>query len=51
VGPEHISVAVAREQEKASPLSGYWEGAADAFSQIKVSVQVIPVPRDRVGED
>src|SRR6516164_5829091 len=51
VGSEHISVAVAREQEKASPLSGSWEGPADAFSQMKVSVQVVPAPRDRVEQD
>jgi hypothetical protein len=44
VGSEHISVAVAREQEKASPLSGSWEGPADAFDQLKVSVQVMPAP-------
>jgi hypothetical protein len=44
VGSEHISVAVAREQEKASPLSGSWEGPADAFSELKVSVQVGPAP-------
>jgi hypothetical protein len=44
VGSEHISVAVAREQEKASPLSGSWEGPADAFSQLNVSVQVVPAP-------
>jgi len=25
-GSEHVSVAVAREQEKASPLSGFWHG-------------------------
>jgi hypothetical protein len=48
VGPEHISVAVAREQEKASPLSGHWEGPAGAFSQMRVSVQVVPVSRDDV---
>jgi len=44
VGSEHISVAVAREQEKASPLSGSWEGPADAFRELKVSVQVVPAP-------
>jgi transglutaminase-like putative cysteine protease len=44
VGSEHISVAVAREQEKASPLSGSWEGPANAFKQLKVSVQVGPAP-------
>jgi transglutaminase-like putative cysteine protease len=39
-GNEHISVAVAREQEKASPLSGTWDGPANAFQDRKVSVQV-----------
>ena len=38
---EHISVAVAREQEKASPLAGSWEGPADAFDRMEVSVQVV----------
>ncbi|MDX1964788.1 MAG: transglutaminase family protein [Pirellulales bacterium] len=38
---EHISVAVAREQEKAMPLSGSWEGPADAFDRLEVSVQVV----------
>jgi transglutaminase-like putative cysteine protease len=41
VGAEHISVAVAREQEKASPLSGTWEGPAGAFERMDVSVQVV----------
>ena len=31
VGSEHLPVGVSREQEKASPLSGSWEGPADAF--------------------
>jgi transglutaminase-like putative cysteine protease len=39
-GNEHISVAVAREQEKASPLSGTWDGPANAFQDMNVSVQV-----------
>jgi transglutaminase-like putative cysteine protease len=39
-GNEHVSVAIAREQEKASPLSGTWEGPADAFNSMDVSVQV-----------
>ena len=43
VGTEHVSVAVAREQEKASPLSGAWEGPADAFDRMEVSVQVVPM--------
>jgi hypothetical protein len=38
---EHISVAVAREQDKASPLSGSWRGASDAFAEMDVSVQVV----------
>ncbi|MBY0587045.1 transglutaminase family protein [bacterium] len=41
VGSEHVSVAVAREQDKASPLAGYWEGASDAFERMDVSVQVV----------
>jgi hypothetical protein len=32
---------VAREQEKASPLSGAWEGPPDAFDGMEVSVQVV----------
>jgi transglutaminase-like putative cysteine protease len=43
IGTEHISVAVAREQDKASPLSGTWKGPADAFKQMEVSVQVLPI--------
>jgi transglutaminase-like putative cysteine protease len=42
-GSEHVSVAVAREQDKASPLSGAWEGPADAFDRMEVSVQVVCV--------
>jgi transglutaminase-like putative cysteine protease len=42
-GSEHIPVAVSREQEKASPLSGSWEGPADAFNRMNVSVQVVPI--------
>jgi transglutaminase-like putative cysteine protease len=40
-GDEHVSVGVAREQEKASPLSGAWHGPADAFKSMEVSVQVV----------
>jgi transglutaminase-like putative cysteine protease len=43
VGSEHVSVAVAREQEKAAPLSGAWEGLANAFNRMEVSVQVVPL--------
>lgn len=41
VGAEHISVAVAREQQQAAPLSGSWEGPGNAFAGLNVSVQVI----------
>lgn len=40
-GFEHVSVGVAREHEKASPLSGSWEGPSDAFDRMVVSVQVV----------
>jgi transglutaminase-like putative cysteine protease len=40
-GAEHVSVAVAREQDKAMPLAGSWEGPADAFAGMDVSVQVV----------
>ena len=40
VGSEHVSVAVSREQENASPLSGSWSGPTDAFQRMNVSVQV-----------
>ncbi|MBV9674451.1 MAG: transglutaminase family protein [Verrucomicrobia bacterium] len=39
-GSEHVSVGVAREHEKASPLSGSWAGPANAFERMEVSVQV-----------
>ena len=32
-GPEHVSIAVACEAEKASPVCGAWEGLADAFDR------------------
>jgi transglutaminase-like putative cysteine protease len=41
VGTEHVSVAVAREQDKASPLSGTWEGPPGAWDRMEVSVQVV----------
>jgi transglutaminase-like putative cysteine protease len=44
VSSEHIPVAVSREQEKASPLSGSWEGPSDAFDKMTVSVQVVEAP-------
>ncbi|MDG3004997.1 transglutaminase family protein [Paludisphaera mucosa] len=39
-GSEHVSVAVSRDHEKASPLSGSWSGPAGAFDRMEVSVQV-----------
>lgn len=42
-GIEHIPVAVAREQEHAAPLSGSWDGPADAFERMEVSVQVVAI--------
>jgi transglutaminase-like putative cysteine protease len=39
-GFEHVSVGVARDHDKASPLSGSWSGPAGAFSHMNVSVQV-----------
>ena len=41
IGYEHVTVAVAREHEKASPLSGTWEGEPDAFDHMEVSVQAV----------
>ncbi|QDV30532.1 hypothetical protein Spb1_24660 [Planctopirus ephydatiae] len=40
---EHVSVGVARDQDKASPLSGTWFGAANAFESLAVKVQVFEV--------
>lgn len=42
-GAGHVSIAVARDAEKASPLSGIWEGPADAFDRMEVRVKVVPV--------
>ena len=42
-GAEHVSIAVARDAERASPLSGGWQGPADAFDRMEVSVEVVPV--------
>ncbi len=41
-GFEHVSVAVARDHERANPLSGSWAGPSDAFDRMEVSVQVFP---------
>ncbi len=42
-GDEHISVAVAPSHAEASPLTGTWDGPADAFDRMEVSVQVVEV--------
>lgn len=39
-GSEHVVVAVTREQEKASPISGSWQGPSDAFESMNVIVRV-----------
>jgi transglutaminase-like putative cysteine protease len=39
-GSEHVAVAVTREQEKASPISGSWDGPPDAFESMNVVVRV-----------
>jgi len=40
-GSEHVSVAVARDPEKASPVSGAWVGPPEAFDHMEVTVQVV----------
>jgi transglutaminase-like putative cysteine protease len=42
-GSEHVTVAVARDQDSAMPLAGSWEGPANAFSHLNVSVQVTAI--------
>jgi hypothetical protein len=42
-GPKHVSIAVARDAEKASPVCGAWEGLADAFDRTEVPVKVVGV--------
>lgn len=42
-GAEHVSVAVARDPDKASPLSGAWEGTPDAFEGMNVNVEVVAI--------
>jgi transglutaminase-like putative cysteine protease len=40
-GAQHVSVAVARDPERAAPVSGSWAGPADAFQELVVDVQVV----------
>jgi len=42
-GSEHVAVGVAREQEKAAPLTGSWSGDPQAFDRLEVSVEVSAV--------
>lgn len=39
-GAEHVAAGVAREQEKAAPISGTWSGPANAFDHMEVVVRV-----------
>ena len=43
-GSDHVSVAVARDPVKASPISGTWSGPSDAFKDMRVDVVVKVVP-------
>lgn len=40
-GAQHVSIAVARDADRASPLSGAWQGPGDAFDRMEVSVKVV----------
>lgn len=40
-GTDHVSVAVTRDPDKASPLSGAWSGHPGAFAGMDVSVKVV----------
>lgn len=40
-GSEHVSIAVARDAQKASPISGAWEGPPGAFDRMDVTVKVV----------
>jgi transglutaminase-like putative cysteine protease len=40
-GAHHVSVGVARDADKASPLAGAWTGPPNAFDRMKVSVEVV----------
>ncbi len=40
-GTDHVSVAVARDPEKASPLAGKWKGLPNAFDRMVVNVEVV----------
>jgi transglutaminase-like putative cysteine protease len=40
---EHVPVAVARDQQNASPLSGTWSGPGGAFESLEVVVRVCDI--------
>ncbi len=42
-GAQHVSVAVARDPEKAAPVSGLWSGSPGAFQELYVDVQVMEI--------
>jgi len=44
-GAQHVTVAVARDPENASPISGSFSGTADAFKNIQVDVSVVQVDK------
>jgi len=44
-GAQHVTVAVARDPENASPISGSFSGASDVFKNIQVDVSVVQVDK------
>jgi transglutaminase-like putative cysteine protease len=44
-GAQHVTVAVSRNPENAAPIAGSYEGAANVFQGIQVSVTVVQVDR------
>jgi transglutaminase-like putative cysteine protease len=42
-GAGHVSVAVAREPDKAAPVSGSWKGPINAFASMNVNVNVVQI--------
>jgi len=42
-GAQHVSVAVARDPQKAAPVSGSWQGTPNSFLGMNVNIQVIPL--------
>jgi transglutaminase-like putative cysteine protease len=44
-GAQHVTVAVSRNPENAAPVSGSFEGPANAFQSIQVDVTVVQIDR------